>query len=320
MVKISVVIPLYNKGKYIKRALSSVLSQTFCDFEIVVVDDGSTDKGGEIVEGITDSRIRLLRQQNSGVSAARNAGIKEAKGEWIAFLDADDEWFPDKLKLHWDALRSNRDLVWAAGGFVMANRGKILRREEKFKDEWFQDDYVIKDALIPMAYGRHICTITIMVKRKVLLNIGGFNTSLITGEDRDLWFRLAVKHPRMVYVPKSLARYNVGLENSITTRGVGIRDEESVCRLAHRVLDTKIDSGRAELLRLYAKRLLVVGLNVLLLSGKNDLAKTILRNINWIDLGFEGKILRLKASVPSYVYTHLRPVAGRLKDLFLKSV
>ena len=90
--QVSVVIPLYNKAPYIDRALRSVLAQTFQDFEVIIVDDGSTDGGAKIVKSTTDKRIKLIQQKNSGVSAARNRGIQESKSKLIAFLDADDEW------------------------------------------------------------------------------------------------------------------------------------------------------------------------------------------------------------------------------------
>ena len=92
---ISVVIPLYNKEEQIADTLQSIFAQTFQDFEIVIVDDGSTDNSVEEVEKFDDSRIRLIHQTNAGVSAARNRGIEEARGELIAFLDADDEWKPE---------------------------------------------------------------------------------------------------------------------------------------------------------------------------------------------------------------------------------
>lgn len=96
---ISVVIPLYNKEKSIAQSLQSVLNQSYTDFEIVVVDDGSTDKSVEIVEGIEDARLKLFKQPNAGPSKARNTGVGHASGEWIVFLDADDELLPNALSI-----------------------------------------------------------------------------------------------------------------------------------------------------------------------------------------------------------------------------
>ena len=95
--KISIVIPLYNKAPYVRRALDSIAAQTFTDFELIVIDDGSTDDGAAIVEKYLDRRFRLIRQANAGPGAARNVGIAQARGEFIAFLDADDEWLPNYL-------------------------------------------------------------------------------------------------------------------------------------------------------------------------------------------------------------------------------
>ena len=94
---ISVIIPLYNKESSIAQTLQSVFSQEYSDFEIVVVDDGSTDNSVEIVEAICDSRIRLIKQENGGPSKARNTGVKYAKGDWVVMLDADDELLPNAL-------------------------------------------------------------------------------------------------------------------------------------------------------------------------------------------------------------------------------
>jgi hypothetical protein len=97
-VRVSVVIPLYNKAPYVRRTLASIAAQTRADFEVIVVDDGSTDGGAEIVESFADARFRLIRQQNAGPGAARNRGLSEARGEFVAFLDADDEWRPGYLE------------------------------------------------------------------------------------------------------------------------------------------------------------------------------------------------------------------------------
>jgi GT2 family glycosyltransferase len=96
--KVSIIIPLYNKARYVRRALDSIAAQTFSDFEVIVVDDGSTDGGSAIVRGYEDTRFRLITQANSGPGPARNTGIAHAQGELIAFLDADDEWLPDYLE------------------------------------------------------------------------------------------------------------------------------------------------------------------------------------------------------------------------------
>jgi len=107
MSEVSVIIPLYNKGKYIARALDSIFAQTYQDFEVIVVDDGSTDNGPDIVKQYADPRLRIIRQQNAGPGAARNRGIAESLAFYVAFLDADDEWLPGFLSRYTMRLETN---------------------------------------------------------------------------------------------------------------------------------------------------------------------------------------------------------------------
>ena len=107
MAEVTMVIPLYNKSSLVERAIRSIQEQTFEDWHLIVVDDGSTDDGGDIVRGIVDGRIELIRQSNQGPGAARNAGIARAESEFIAFLDADDQWYPWYLANALEAIQKN---------------------------------------------------------------------------------------------------------------------------------------------------------------------------------------------------------------------
>ena len=121
---ISVVIPLYNKEASIKQSLMSVLSQSYQDFEVVIVDDGSTDGSVAKVEEIQDSRIRLIRQENGGPSKARNTGVKNAKGEWVLFIDADDELLPEALRNFERAIKDNPSIGFICAPFYRRIQGK----------------------------------------------------------------------------------------------------------------------------------------------------------------------------------------------------
>ena len=141
---ISVVIPLYNKEASIKQSLMSVLSQSYQDFEVVIVDDGSTDNSVAKVEEIQDSRIRLIRQENGGPSKARNTGVKHARGEWIVLLDADDELLPDALNIFSKAINDNSSVdIFDANKYILVGDTKTLGyhpvqgKIEKPFEEWF---------------------------------------------------------------------------------------------------------------------------------------------------------------------------------------
>ena len=189
------------------RAVGSVFAQSFEDLEVVVVDDGSTDGGGESVAAIEDRRLRLIRQANAGVAAARNAGIGAALGRWVAFLDADDTWHPDLLARQLAALLHAPDVVWAAGAFVTTGRGR-MRQAPQTPDAWFAEPDVLKDALLILGAGWALWTGTVMVRRDVLAQLGGFDPMLKVGEGHYLWARLAVQHPRLVYVRTPIATYS----------------------------------------------------------------------------------------------------------------
>ena len=192
---ISVVIPLYNKEKQIAHTLQSVLNQSFQDFEVVVVDDGSTDGSAAEVEKFGDLRIRLIHQENAGVSAARNRGIEEAKSDLIAFLDADDEWKPEYLTTQYHLSQKYPDCnVFACNYEFRDSEGKVtptIIRKIPFSEE----DGILSN-YFEVASCSHppICSISIMVKKQVIQAIGGFPVGIKSGEDLLTWARLACRN------------------------------------------------------------------------------------------------------------------------------
>ena len=204
---ISIVIPLYNKESSIATALDSVLAQTYQDFEVVVVDDGSTDKGAAIVEQYTDSRIRLIRQANAGVSAARNKGIAEAKGEYVAFLDADDEWLPEFLE-EIVALQNEYPACRAqATNYKISSQGETastVLRKIPFKN---MHGVLTNYFEVASCSNPPVCSICVCIERRLLNEIGGFPLGIKSGEDLLTWARIAV-HTDWAYSLRPLSQYN----------------------------------------------------------------------------------------------------------------
>lgn len=207
---ISIVIPLYNKELSIGYTLQTVLTQTYQDFEIIIVNDGSTDHSVEEVAKVTDPRIRLIHQNNAGVSAARNRGIEEAKGEYIAFLDADDEWKSDYLKTQYELTQKYPECkVFACNYEFKDTQGKVTRtiiRKLSFKGE----DGILSN-YFEVASCSHppLWTSAVMAKKSAIQSINGFPVGIKSGEDLLTWARLACKYS-IAYTQKSQAIYNLG--------------------------------------------------------------------------------------------------------------
>lgn len=189
-IKFSVVIPLYNKVTHIQRAINSVLDQTVQDFELIIVNDGSTDGSEKIVKQYDDKRIKLINQANGGESSARNRGIKEAEAQYIAFLDADDAWEKNFLGMIFDLITKYPE----AGAYATALKTKE-RNGKYIKYRYFPlppypwqgivDNYF--DCLANGSYP--LSSSTTCVKKEIFNEIGNFNTSLRIGPDIDMWIR-----------------------------------------------------------------------------------------------------------------------------------
>ena len=206
---ISVVIPLYNKRDTVERALLSVFRQTLLDFEVIVIDDGSTDGGTEVVQSLGDPRIRLLRQPNRGVSAARNVGIEEANSEIIAFLDADDEWAPGFLSGIQELTGKFPNAgVWATGYYFSSS--KVGRWHPTINGLTTKKPQILINYFcIACRSDPPVWTSAVAVRRKVIREVGGFPVGVSSGEDLLTWAKLE-SVSEIAYDPSPLAIYHLG--------------------------------------------------------------------------------------------------------------
>lgn len=205
-IKFSVVIPLYNKEQSIVNTVFSVLKQSYQNFEIVIINDGSSDGSVDAVKTIRDERIRLIYQENQGVSAARNLGIKEASYEWIAFLDGDDLWEPNHLKEIIKMMNTFPNEKVFVTSFEYSDKRKIFKHEGN--DPIFKIENYFKEAIKDDI----MWTSIVVVHKDCFLAVKGFNEKLKYGEDLDLWARLAL-HYTIVKSSNITAIYRLDAEN-----------------------------------------------------------------------------------------------------------
>ncbi|MEO0934500.1 MAG: glycosyltransferase family A protein, partial [Cyanobacteria bacterium J06641_2] len=199
----TVVMPAYNAAAYLSQTIESVLNQSFTDFELVIIDDGSTDNTGVIAYKYKklDDRVKVLFQSNQGVSATRNRGINDSNSKYIAFIDADDKWLPDNLKLHFEHLEKNPDLgiSYAKVEFLHPDgkhTGKIARgRLTNLQPQHF-------------LYENPTMTVSnIVVRKKVFAEIGCFDCSMSYSEDMNFLFRVACSKWKIEGLNKVLLGY-----------------------------------------------------------------------------------------------------------------
>ncbi len=202
---ISVVIPLYNKAPEIARALGSVLAQTLCPKEIIVVDDGSTDGSGDIVERMDSPLVRLIRQQNSGVSVARNVGIEAATTRWVALLDGDDVWCADFLATIADLIERYPD-CGAYGTAFYVEQG-----EERVAADTPSEEGVVDFFAEAMRHYVLIPSATV-INRDLALSLGGFPEGMRLGEDQYMWTLIA-RSADIAFSPKRMAIYSRAASN-----------------------------------------------------------------------------------------------------------
>ncbi|WP_392482955.1 glycosyltransferase family 2 protein [Nostoc sp. C110] len=212
MLKVSVIIPAYNAMHYLPKTVSSVLQQTFTNFEILIINDGSSDNIQEWVLNLTDKRVKLISQQNQGVSVARNIGISQAQGEYIAFLDSDDLWNATKLEKQVRCLDHNPTIglvhTWMA---VIDEQGKPTGKVMKSKTEGSVWKQLVEKNTVACS--------SVMVRRLCFQKLGGFsprqNEYPVDVEDWEMWIRIAAHYPFTV-IKEPLISYRQHISNTST--------------------------------------------------------------------------------------------------------
>ena len=214
---ISVIIPTFNRANLIVRSIQSVLNQSYEDFEVIVVDDGSKDRTEELVKSLSDKRINYIRlRENRGAGAARNIGIQKAKGKFIAFQDSDDEWLPKKLEKHMIIFEKETLNI----GVVYSDMDRVLKDKTI---EYHRSPKIVSSRLInPVTKFYQVCMLGIqssIIRRECFDRVGYFNENLPSLEDLELFIRLSM-HFDFYHIQEPLVRYyeNEGLSKNMRAR------------------------------------------------------------------------------------------------------
>lgn len=221
---VSIVIPTFNHGHFLERAIKSILNQTFKDWEAIIIDNHSTDTTDQILESFNDPRIKHQKINNKGVIAvSRNKAISIARGEWIAFLDSDDWWVSDKLKICFNYINANVDLVYHDLE-IKSDKQSFFQRK-KIKSRKLKKP-ILKDLLIR---GNAINNSSVMVRKSLLISVGGISEdeSLIAAEDYNTWLKIANLSNNFFYLPKILGYYFIH-NQSVSKKDMSVPLEEAV--------------------------------------------------------------------------------------------
>jgi glycosyltransferase involved in cell wall biosynthesis len=257
-VKYSVVIPAFNAGGFIKRTIDSVLAQTYSDYEVIVVDDGSTDNTAEIVKNYSDN-VRYIYQDNAGDGPARNTGIRAAKYDWIAFLDHDDEWLAQKMQLQMELLDRNPDLKWCAANFLKQCGKRSELAEDALKmEKWLQGKEYFTDFFAILTKSKcNFMTSTMVIARSLFEAAGMFDSCWLRGADQDMWWRIAYRYPVIGYLSQPLALLHVDPQDVTSTKlRMAVKRGEDARKLIARHLVLAKEQGMLEEFKPMAKRTL----------------------------------------------------------------
>lgn len=273
---VSVIIPTYNRWHVLQRAVDSVLAQTIAANEIIVVDDGSTDNTGKLLHKTYGSHIKYLYQPNAGVSAARNTGIQTACSNWIALLDSDDEWLPEKLQRQLKAITSvqncvlnHTDEIWVRNGV----RVNPMKKHRKSGGNIFAQ-------CLPLCA---ISPSSVLIKKELFDTVGMFDESLPACEDYDLWLRICSTHEVQYLDDKLLIKYG-GHEDQLSKQYWGM-DRFRIKTLEKLLLETDLNDEQKKLATEMLQRKTHILYKGAIKHGNRKLSEECLESLTRFNLG-----------------------------------
>jgi glycosyltransferase involved in cell wall biosynthesis len=266
---ISVVIPLYNKEPYIKRSIESVLQQLYLPKEIIVVDDGSTDGGADIIHQVNNPIISMVQQPNQGESAARNRGIEEAKYDFIAFLDADDEWLPEFLFTIKRLYKNFPGCGAYATSYLTIKPDKMISYPDISSlspEPWMG---IIPNFFSLFQEGMAFNSSSIVIPRKILNEIDGFPVNIKHTPDIDTWVRIAIKYP-IAFSPKRMSIYHQEAENRTAPLHSPLIEYPVLKTIIREIEDGNIPQGelKREAVEYIAQKQISVAINSIMMGNK----------------------------------------------------
>ena len=310
---VAVVMPAYNCETSIERAVNSIVSQSVPVREIVIVDDGSSDGTVDVVKKLqqTVDCIRLIEQANGGPAKARNTGIENASSQWIAFLDADDAWLPNRLERQKQLIDANPELNWASGAFTKVKMGSASAFVELHRSPFSRDleegQTGVFNALKEIADGTALWTGCMLIRRSELTELKGFAPQIKGSEDIDLWVRLAIRNSMLGFVTDPIALYTVDQPNSVVgvnARSLDLTKFEFYERI--RSLVKQSDSPTRE----YLEKLLRIKIqnytNGMLRTGESKVAKAFFKLLRERDLPLPRLRSQLISLIPESILKSIR--------------
>ncbi len=318
-VEFSVVVPLYNKARYIEKSLNSVLHQTYCDYELVVVDDGSTDGSLEVARraiGAEDGEHRLVVQANAGVAKARNNGVALSKGKYICFLDADDWWEPTFLEeMHGLIVACPNAGMYGTSFYIVRNGKK--RVAPIGVEQGFERGYINYCKVYASTLCMPISSSSVAIRREVFLDSGQFKSGITLGEDFDLWIRIALKHP-VALINKPLANYfqDIPIKNRATRK---LRNPQ--LHMLWNLEYLEEEEARNADVKILMDRLRASGLYRFYLSRRyHEEAKVQLAKIDWKNVSQETYYVYHSSLFKQRVRFKARTMAALLKQWIFRCI